>query len=107
MTDNWAKILRFWPVALGFVALIAAGVKVQFQVEGIQQDIAEIRKNRESEVNQWRRINGNGQELVEHRGRLKEIEKHMTPAAIQKWGQVQATVAEDHQLLSDHLRNHR
>jgi hypothetical protein len=106
MTDNWAKILRFWPVALGFVALVAAGVKVQFQVEGIQQDIAEIRKNRESEVNQWRRINTNGQEIVEHRGRLEEIEKHVTVEAVQAWGALRQQFREDHQDLQEHLRNH-
>ena len=37
---------------------------------------------------------------------IREMQRHMTPQAIQRWGQIQATVDEDHGRLSRHIRDH-
>ena len=55
---------------------------------------------------QWLNIRASIRQGIDHQGRIEAIEVHMSPIAIQRWGQIQATSDEDHRLLSEHLRAH-
>ena len=103
MANGDSQILKFlkdyWFLILALVAVVGGYVRHDIL-------ITEIQTNRQGEIEQWRRINANEDLANELNGRVKEIEKHVTVEAVQKWGALQSTVAEDHQTLKDHLRNH-
>lgn len=98
-TDIWSRLLRFWPVILAGGLILIAGVETRIQVSRLVSD-------RQVDIKQWELIRKQGHKIVDHERRLQDIEQHMTPQAIQRWGQIQATVDEDHRRLEEHLRGH-
>lgn len=101
------KFLKdYWPIILGIVAVILAWGETRWQVRDILKDIVEIKSNRQGEIEQWRRINANEDHANEVDGRLKEVEKYVTPESIQRWGEIQRVVEDNRTDLRDHLRNH-
>lgn len=107
MPDRVMPFLKdWWPIlAVVGAGLIAWGT-TQGTISAIQDDIAEIKAGAARETRQWQKIAENAGEIASHEQRLSEIERHTTPQAIQRWGQIQATVDEDHRLLQDHIRSH-
>lgn len=80
------RVVRYWPLLLIVFAMVAAGVETRLQVRALMQD-------RQQDSRQWEIIRTNLERGQAHDTRIREIERHMTPEAIQKWGAVQAQVA--------------
>ena len=99
MTDIWSKVLRFWPVILAAILVLMAGVETRYQVQQLMSKAT-------VDASQWEFIRQNMVRIGAHQVEIEGMQVHMTPGAIQRWGQIQATVDEDHRLLSEHLRGH-
>ena len=114
------KIMRYWPALFVAVLVIAAGTEVRLVVGQHTQALKEqketakinfaiiMAKLEADDANkaQWRLLRSLVEDNVKNDGRLKQVEKHITPTSIQLWGQIQATVIEDHADLKNHLRGH-
>lgn len=99
MTGFWDKIMKFWPVILIGLAALLAGVETRYQVQQLITD-------RRVDIEQWKLLRSQGHTIVDHERRLQEAERHITPEAVQQWGQFKATVIEDHRRLQRHLEDH-
>lgn len=99
MTDIWTRVLRFWPIILVALMVLIAGAETRYQV-------AQLVADRRVDIEQWKLLRSQGHKIVDHERRLQDAEQHITPESIQAWGAVRQTVAEDHRLLSEHLRGH-
>ena len=93
------SILKWWPMVLAVLFVVAAGAETRYQV-------AQLVADRSVNIAQWRLIRNQGHAIVDHERRLQSTEQHITPQSIQKWGEIQNIVEEDHDLLNDHLRRH-
>lgn len=90
---------QWWPIIvfglLGYGGLIETRIVVGNLVD-----------DRADNDLQWLQIRANNGAVINHQGRLDDVEMHITPPAIQAWGAIQNTVKEDHRLLGEHLRQH-
>jgi hypothetical protein len=94
---TWLK--DYWHIGAGLLFIILAVGETRWQV-------GELIKNEAAEARQWQLIRENIVKIESHEIEIEGMKLHMTPEAIQRWGQIQATVAEDHRDLVQHLRNH-
>jgi hypothetical protein len=76
----------WWVLIVAFAMVIGAGVRAQIQIE-------ELYRDRQQDSRQWEIIRANLEASQNHDARLRAVERHVTPAAIQKWGEVQSLVA--------------
>lgn len=110
MNGWWDKLFKFWPlIVLGIPALGGAVwyvLGLERQVDDLRNEIRSMQTNRQAESRQWQLINENSKVVIRHEERLVEIEKHITVEAVQRWGQIQRMVEEDHRDLKGHLRTH-
>ena len=107
MAERFMPFLKeYWPILAVIGAGLLAWGGTQMRLQGIEQDINEIKAGAERETRQWQRISDNSGELASHEQRLKEIERHIDPDAVQQYGALKAVVAEDHRILLEHLREH-
>ncbi|MHA2163195.1 MAG: hypothetical protein ACXABF_12305 [Candidatus Thorarchaeota archaeon] len=100
------QVMKYWPAILIIVALIAAGAEVRLRVNQHGETLKIIVKkleSREIDKQQWVAIRGLIEDSVAQAGKIKELEKHVTPEAIQKWGEVKNTVQQNRELLWKHL----
>lgn len=95
-----ASLLRWWPILIVIAAGLIAWGETRYQVQHLVNDKQADRK-------QWELIRENREALTDHAGRLRAIEKHVTPEAIQEWGALKQQFREDHVELQRHLRDHR
>ena len=103
-------VMRYWPAILAVIFLVSSATIGQYQLVLHGKAIEKINAKLETDTNetaQWDVIMGSGQDIVSLDTRLKEVEQHITPPAIQAWGRIQATVLEDHEDLKNHLRGHQ
>jgi len=103
------SIVRYWPILAALFLIISAGIETRLTVRSQTNTLAEIKIQLEAQATnkaQWQKIGANSNAVSNHESRIEQIERHVTPQAIQKWGEIQSTVEEDHRDLKDHLRNH-
>ena len=55
---------------------------------------------------QWLNIRANVRRGIEHEGEISSMQEHMGPIAIQQYGALKSTVADDHRRLERHLDRH-
>jgi hypothetical protein len=102
-------VMRYWPAIVLLVAVIAAAAITNYRVDQnakVLDILSKKLESKETDKAQWQIIRSLVEDTKEINTRLEAAEEHITPAAIQKWGEIQATVAEDHRLLRDHLIGH-
>jgi len=90
-------LLRWWPIVLAVLLVVAAGAETRYQV-------AQLVADRSVNIAQWRLLREQTQILANHQIQIENMQRHMTPQAIQAWGKVQSIVKEDHLLLQRHLQ---
>lgn len=103
------QIMRYWPAILILVALVAAGAEVRLRVQQHDKLIDLLTKkfeSRETDKAQWLIIRSLVEDSKELETRLKEVEKHITPGSIQRWGEIQWKVDEMYDDMQEHLRSH-
>lgn len=91
-----AFLKTWWVLIVAFAMMIGAGVRVQIQVE-------ELYRDRQQDGRQWEIIRANLEASQNHDARLRAVERHMTPEAIQKWGEVKSTVGRTERRLDAHI----
>lgn len=104
-----SNIMRYWPALLAFVFLITVGAEARLQIRAHDKTIEVLERkleSKETDVAQWKLIRSLVEDTKEFDTRLKEAEKHITPAAVQKWGEIQWKVEELWTSLNTHIRNH-
>ena len=103
------QLMRYWPAILVFVALIGAGAEVRLRVNQHGKTLDAVLMKLETNIadrEQWKVLRVIGKNISDLEARAREIEKHITPDSIQKWGKIQSMVDEDHKDLKNHLRGH-
>ena len=90
---------EYWVLIAAFAAIVSLVGETRWQVK-------ELWDKKSGEIEQWRRINANEDRGKENEGRIKVIEQHVTPQAIQEWGALKEQFREDHRDLQQHLRRH-
>ena len=104
-----AQIMRYWPALVIIVLMIAAGAEVRLRVQQHSEVLKAIQVKltaSETDKQQWLLLRSLVEDNVSLDGRMDDVEEHITPTSIQKWGAIQNTVEEDHRLLTNHLLNH-
>ena len=91
-------LLKWWPMVLAVLFVVAAGAETRYQV-------AQLVADKSVNIAQWRLLREQTQILTNHETQIRSMQRHMTPQAIQRWGQIQATVDEDHRRLNNHLQH--
>ena len=102
-------LVKYWKIIGAIAFYVAATAVGGFTLQLHGEAIEKINDKLEADTNesaQWDVIMGSGQDIINLDTRMEEVEKHITPVSIQKWGAIQATVAETRADLKDHLRNH-
>lgn len=110
MNGWWHRLFKFWPLILLLVSTLGGAawyvLGLERQVHDLRNELSSIKANRQGESRQWQLINENSRVVIRHEERLGDIEKHITVKAVERWGQIQRMVEEDHQDLKNHLRTH-
>ena len=126
---NLLRILNEnWPVLSGLAIVIALAGETRWQVQSLILDkdkytrqwqviakhgndiadaqsrlrIVEINSSKYSDI-----LNEHIRAIVDLQSRLTDIERHVTPQAVQEWGAIKEQFRQDHEDLKEHLREHR
>lgn len=103
------QAMKYWPVVVVIVALVAAGAEARLTIrhhEKLIDLLTQKLESREKDNAQDRVIVSLLEEVNVLDTRLKEAEKHITPTSIQKWGEVQWKLNEVWNRMNNHLRTH-
>lgn len=93
------SVVKWWPIITGFIVIIIAGAETRFQV-------AELVKDKQADIKQWELIRKNLEFNQQQQTMILEMQRHMTPQAIQRWGEVQADVRR-HEREINELQRHQ
>lgn len=107
MPESVTGLLKYWQLLSAVGAILVAGAAAQVRIDWLQDDINEIKANGAREVRQWQKLGEHDDQLAVHETRLKDIQQHMGPAAIQEYGEIKATVRRNDRRLDEHIRDHR
>lgn len=92
-------LLKYWVIISALILILLAGAETRWQVQ-------QLINHEDTDAKQWVILRSQTALLENQNQRISEIEKHVTPEAIQEWGRIKGMVDEDHQRLQHHLENH-
>jgi len=97
--NEWLNdVVTYWPIMTGVAVLIGLAVETRIQVRGLIQDKSEMKALR-------KQISDQDKEITGLRSWKTEVDKMITPEAMQRWGQVQDAV-DRHGRAIERLQGH-
>jgi hypothetical protein len=92
---------KWWVLVAAFVALILAGGEMRYEVRQIKKDQNQFKELADADKLMREILGAHASSIVAQRTKIEEMQTHMSPSAIQKWGQVQADVTRHERKLED------